>query len=163
MSTILDTFKTFTKYVKLAAHPVGSIYISTDNTSPDELFGGTWEQIQDTFLWCAGSSHAAGTTGGEETHQLSVAEMPAHQHTVVWWTQAGTSSNATQYYQDGSSQTGDFSGIQVDSSSGTWQSNPLAAQSGYGDAMGNTWASGLSYAHNNMPPYLSVYAWKRTA
>ena len=37
----------------LKAHPVGSIYMSTESTSPTDLFGGTWEQITDTFLWCA--------------------------------------------------------------------------------------------------------------
>ena len=30
---------------KLADHPVGSIYQSTDTTSPAELFGGSWERI----------------------------------------------------------------------------------------------------------------------
>lgn len=60
--------------------PVGSIYTSTKPTDPHKLFGGTWEPIQDTFLWCAGPKHAAGTTGGAETHTLTIDEMPAHSH-----------------------------------------------------------------------------------
>ena len=48
---------------KLADHPVGSIYQSTDPTSPAALFGGTWEQIaSDRVLMGASRSHAAGTT-----------------------------------------------------------------------------------------------------
>ena len=47
----------------LAAYPVGSIYQSTNPTSPAALFGGTWEQIaSDRVLMGASRSHAAGTT-----------------------------------------------------------------------------------------------------
>ena len=47
----------------LAAYPVGSIYQSTDPTSPAALFGGTWEEIaSDRVLMGASRSHAAGTT-----------------------------------------------------------------------------------------------------
>ena len=46
-----------------AAYPVGSIYQSTDPTSPAALFGGTWEQIaSERVLMGASSSHKAGTT-----------------------------------------------------------------------------------------------------
>lgn len=48
---------------KLADHPVGSIYQSTDPTSPAALFGGTWQEIaQNRVLMGAGSGHAAGST-----------------------------------------------------------------------------------------------------
>ena len=47
----------------LSAYPVGSIYQSTDPTSPAALFGGTWEQIaSERVLMGASSSHKAGTT-----------------------------------------------------------------------------------------------------
>ena len=43
--------------------PVGSIYQSTDPTSPAALFGGSWEQIaSDRVLMGASRNHAAGTT-----------------------------------------------------------------------------------------------------
>ena len=43
-------------------YPVGSIYQSTDATSPAELYGGTWEQIaSERVLMGASSTHAAGT------------------------------------------------------------------------------------------------------
>lgn len=47
----------------LAAYPVGSIYQSTDPTSPAALFGGSWEEIaSERVLMGASSTHAAGTT-----------------------------------------------------------------------------------------------------
>ena len=57
-------------------YPVGSIYMSVNSTSPAELFGGTWEQIKDTFLLGSGS-YTLGATGGEKTHTLSESELPA--------------------------------------------------------------------------------------
>ena len=48
---------------KLGYYPVGSIYQSTDPTSPAALFGGSWEEIaSDRVLMGASSTHAAGTT-----------------------------------------------------------------------------------------------------
>lgn len=65
-------------------YPVGSIYMSTSDDDPSTLFSGTtWERIQDKFLLCSGESYSAGTTGGEATHKLTVAEMPSHTHTFT--------------------------------------------------------------------------------
>ena len=44
---------------------VGSIYTSMNSTSPADIFGGTWEQITNRFLYCADSS---GSTGGSSTN-----------------------------------------------------------------------------------------------
>lgn len=119
-------------------HPVGSIYQSTDSTSPAELFGGTWEQVKDVFLLAAGDSHAAGSTGGEETHTLTKAEIPNHAHTLKYTGQSVTEGvNAIRLYQAASNQYNAYSGGQ---------------SSDCGDQ-----------AHNNMPPYLAVYTWRRTA
>lgn len=43
-------------------HPVGSLYISENQTSPAELYGGTWERIEDCTIWGASDKHPAGTT-----------------------------------------------------------------------------------------------------
>lgn len=119
-------------------HPVGSIFQSTDSTSPAELFGGTWEQVKDVFLLAAGDSHAAGSTGGEETHTLTKAELPDHAHTLKYTGQSVTEGvNAVRLYQAASNQYNAYSGGQ---------------SSDCGDQ-----------AHNNMPPYLAVYTWRRTA
>lgn len=42
-------------------HPVGSLYISDNATSPAELYGGTWERIEDCTIWGASDTHPAGT------------------------------------------------------------------------------------------------------
>jgi hypothetical protein len=61
-------------------YPVGSIYMSVTNTNPQLLFGGSWEQIKDTFLLAAGETHTAGSIGGEAEHKLTIDEMPSHAH-----------------------------------------------------------------------------------
>lgn len=118
-------------------HPVGSIYQSTDPTSPADLFGGTWEQVKDRFLLAAGDSHAAGSTGGEEKHVLTAAEMANHTH---------------GYDYTGQSDTTGTGAIKIVSPGGT-------ANAYTGEATSNCGGQ----AHNNMPPYLAVYTWRRTA
>ena len=63
-------------------YPVGSVYMSTSSTNPRTLFGvGTWERIgAGRGLIDAGGAIAAGSTGGADTHALTVNEMPAHRH-----------------------------------------------------------------------------------
>ena len=60
---------------------MGAVYLSASATDPATLFGGTWERIQGRFLLAASGSYAAGSTGGEATHTLTVDEMPSHSHT----------------------------------------------------------------------------------
>lgn len=64
-------------------YPVGSIYISVDETSPSFYFGGEWEKIEGKFLLGSSSSHAVGSTGGEESHTLTLDEIPSHTHTFT--------------------------------------------------------------------------------
>lgn len=63
-----------------AVWPVGSIYLSASEISPETLFGGTWQRVKDRFLLAAGDVYETGETGGEAQHTLSKAEMPAHTH-----------------------------------------------------------------------------------
>ena len=128
------------KLIKLLSWPVGSIYTSTKPTDPHELFGGTWEPIQDTFLWCAGPKHAAGATGGEETHTLIIDEMPVHSHQYNRLPQQFSNTDYSVNDQ------ANFN-ASVRSSSNT--------------EFTQTWDTGGNQPHNNMPPYKSVYAWQR--
>ena len=122
-------------------YPVGSIYMSVSSTSPATLFGGTWERIQDRFLLAAGSSYTAGNTGGEAAHTLTVNEMPAHSHAIYsgYGDIVSNVSDAYRYQTWGNHDRG-------------WKIGNLGTNSIGGGA-----------AHNNMPPYLAVYMWKRTA
>ena len=138
----------FLKEVNVAqlVYPVGAIYMSTVATNPKTLFGfGTWEQIKDTFLLAAGTTYTGGSTGGEATHSLSQAEMPAHYHTIFY------GNNSGDYY---TAEIG-FPAIMT--------SNGANVTKSWGAEMCRTADKGDSEAHNNMPPYLAVYVWKRTA
>ena len=115
--------------------PVGYIYISTVEIDLAKYYGGKWERIKDVFLLAAGNSYKAGATGGETTHVLTVNEMPAHKHILGYRIGGGA---GTTWYIDGGT---------VD----TW---------GGETAVGST---GGSQAHNNMPPYLAVYVYKKVA
>lgn len=64
-------------------YPIGSIYWSGVATNPHDLFGGTWEQIKDKFVWAKGDSDVLDATGGEKTHTLTTTEMPTHTHTFT--------------------------------------------------------------------------------
>ena len=121
-------------------YPVGSVYISYNSASPAALFGGTWEQIQGRFLLESSESYPAGSTGGEATHTLTVSEMPSHNHTLnASYSSAGSSSSVERKMLAGD-----------DNNAWIWN---YSATNNTGDGA----------AHNNMPPYLVVYMWQRTA
>lgn len=125
-------------------YPVGSIYMSVNSTNPSIILGGTWEQIEDVFLLSAGQIYTAGDTGGEAAHTLTTQELPS-----------GMGKFAAMVYPGDGNTNGIFSK--------TSQSTDTAWTSGnkYGTAQFS--ADGGGQAHNNMPPYLVVYMWKRTA
>ena len=64
-------------------YPVGSIYLSSKNTNPGTLFGGTWVQIKDRFILAAGDYYSNGATGGAATVTLTVSNMPSHSHSFT--------------------------------------------------------------------------------
>lgn len=130
------------------AYPIGSIYLSVNDTSPAELFGGTWEQLKDRFLLAAGDTYAAGSTGGEATHKLTIDEMPSHRHEMpewLWVVSAGY-ANGTHNIQGANGH-----GNTVTYNDGKKTQTQYSVSVGGGSA------------HNNMPPYLTVYMWKRIA
>lgn len=62
-------------------YPIGTIYQTSDASfNPTTHFGGNWEKIENRFLLGDSSSKTVGSTGGEETHKLTIAEMPSHSH-----------------------------------------------------------------------------------
>lgn len=143
MITITDIVNKMLKTVKLCCHPVGSIYMSSKDTSPAELFGGEWKAIEDVFLYCAGTKHAAGETGGEAEHTLTVTEMPEHWH------------DSLRYK--------DPHGEQFGCNEGNMENYPWNipwSGTGAKDIL-YTGPSGGGRAHNNMPPYTAKYCFER--
>lgn len=70
-------------------HPVGSLYISTENTDPSTIFGGAWERVKGKMLIGLDEDDTdfdtVGKVGGEKTHTLSDSEIPAHTHKMGLW------------------------------------------------------------------------------
>ena len=129
------------RFNPLNAYPVGSIYMSVNSTSPATLFGGTWEQLKDRFLLGAGGSYAVGSTGGEAAHTLTINEMPNHTHTHAGYPMGEPYTWAAPNMRVG----------YVYTQENPYPNNVALSAVGNGDG------------HNNMPPYLAVYMWKRTA
>lgn len=114
-------------------YPVGSIYISVSDTHPSAFFGGTWKQLKNRFLLGAGDTYAAGSTGGSAD-----AVVVSHQHYVDVRGNVGISEITSGY-------------------------NAIL-QTGLGkNTSVFTQTSGESGTGKNMPPYLAVYMWQRTA
>ena len=147
------------------AWPIGSIYLNAANaTNPAVLIGfGTWSAIgQGRVLLGAGSGQdanaesrtfAAGANGGEYRHVLAADEMPLHDHFAF--------ANA---YNADDSQASSTSTSTVGRSNGSGSFNYRVGNAGLTPAsVGLTSAAGGGGAHNNLPPYLAVHMWVRTA
>lgn len=126
-------------------YPVGSIYITANATNPSVLFGGTWEQLKGKFLVGVDSSdtdfETSGKTGGEKTHILKIEEMPSHNHTLY-----GSPYGSADWVEGGVQRV-------------KYDVNHKTASNTY--PIGPAFDTGGSQAHNNLPPYMTVYMWKR--
>lgn len=121
-------------------YPVGSIYLSVNEANPATLFGGTWERVKDTFLLASGDSYAAGSTGGAESHKhvSPTGYNPDNKYLGVSYA-AGTNSITVN---------GSYAAIAQKVTTGSGR---------FSLTLPNTGSS------SNMPPYLAVFVWKRTA
>ena len=161
---MLDTLK--------KVYPVGSIYMSTVSTNPATLFGfGTWEAMPAGRVLLAqgksdwGTTYNAGETGGEATHQLTVGELPSHNHEATINTTNINGQIGSVVIRSGSTATGALNlvqktyakGLQDGSSWESWNVSLNAAHS-HVVTVDNT---GNNQAHNNMQPYITCYMWQR--
>lgn len=120
-------------------YPIGSIYISTSSVNPSTLFGGYWQPFGQgrTLLGVDADNqkyNKAYIEGGEETHTLTIDEMPSHGHKGRFTANTVQSGTDTGRVIDGGDVVTD------------------------GQVTENT---GGSQAHNNMSPYITVYMWQR--
>ena len=130
-----EAIETAIEQAKDEAHPVGSYYWSSESTNPHDLFGGTWEQITNKFVFAAGGDYAVGDIGGS-------ADMPKHQHGInivsTATDQTGYGLTLATSFQDRVMISSDVRKI-------------------YTEYTGN------ENSINNMPPYIVAYCWQRTA
>ena len=151
--TVVDTLyeKTMTDVLN-AMYPVGSIYTSTSSTNPHDIIGGEWTRIKDTFLLAAGDTY----TADDGTHTTATAGsadavLVSHSHTV------------NTYHRHGMENI--FSAGSGGSGSAYVNQNSRNSVVRYTDYQGNTAAptttEGESGTGKNMPPYLTMYVWKR--
>lgn len=152
-------------------YPVGSIYMSTALTTAADVgavLGGTWEAwgagrfpvgvgvVDDNNDdWCGHTSAGDWTAnpngkGGETYHTLSIAEMPSHTHIQ---NAHGHRARYAVNMASGSGNHGPNSTGNNWKAANTWIENTTATNQ-------NTGGGG---AHNNMPPYITCYMYKRTA
>ena len=114
--------------------PVGTIVMRYDHTNPGTLYPGTtWVRVYGAFPWFTDANGQIGTTGGERNVTLTVNQIPSHSHGSVY-SQHAPGTKAQAWY--------------------TTAGTSLA----YGAV-----ETGGGAAHNNMPPYIQISAWRRTA
>lgn len=108
--------------------------------------GGSWERIEDVFLLCAGTTYAAGSTGGAATHGHTVDAIARVLH-------VGGFKMAYEYGERNE----------------TWTSTAYITGVGGGadsttvGSGGGIRTYGATYDASNMPPYRAIYAWERVA
>ena len=163
------------------AYPIGAIYMSVNSVNPSELFGGTWEQIQDRFLIGASANYPIMSQGGEANHTLTTGELPSHSHAnsisvsatqtahrhSVWGSKTHGGYGAGIRYSTG---VRGFAGAEADNNTeynekflcGTYAMETATPTISVTSSINNS-STGSGLAHNNMPPYLAVYIWKRIA
>ena len=152
--------------LRLDNMPVGYVYISTDSTSPAQLFGGTWTQINDRFLYAVNIQSASKQTAGSNTND--------HTHTSygVWHAHGLGSGYAQINHNGGNMRFAEKGGVDYwdtgraaasGASESVWQDTGVyLGGTTDGTTPGNSTTSGASDT-NNMPAYFTVYAWHRIA
>jgi hypothetical protein len=124
----------------IACFPIGTILTTTNSTNPGTYIGGTWTAIEGKFLLAQSEDHTAGETGGAETVTLTVDELPSHRHGMD-----------NYLIDDGTEQMRGWNGF------------TMRGKEVFIAELVKTRAVGGNMPHENMPPYLVVYMWERTA
>lgn len=124
-------------------HPVGSLYISENSTSPAELYGGTWERIEGKFIMGASDTYPAGSTGGSATH--------THLMPIGW-------DRGNIFYAMNAG-LGPFYGDQIVNGTKSLLIKTTSSPSGDSDLA----RLAITKSSDTLPPYYSMYIWRRVA
>lgn len=159
----------------LVNYPVGSIYITTSQTSPASLFGGTWTHINSRFLYSASSETAATTgTGGSSSRSitLTTANLPKHTHSIpsLSGTAASAGGHSHNIGMDWDGGAGSSRGTvhntgtsgaqrQIGTSSVGAHTHSVTTNASTSGSTG----SGSAFTVDTLPPYFIVHIWRRTA
>lgn len=135
---------------RLRKYPIGMIVAFDTDIDPNELYGGTWERIKGAFIWGIDDGETAGVTGGEKTHTLTEAELPAIDGRIATAVVSNHGANGVTGHAYGT----DF-GPATETIGGA--KGAAGTQYGYGYKFGS------GQAHNNMPPFYGAYIWRKTA
>ena len=135
-------------------HPVGSIWLCYENTSPVDAFGGTWVQITGRFLYAADSSHAIKSTGGSTSHTHGAASNAQNGSLVAQMGYENTSSNMIVL---NSATAPEYAGNVFNRGTATWGTGQTIALTN------GVKVAGQTASRSVLPPYLAVNMWRRTA
>lgn len=166
-------------------YPIGSIYMSVNNTNPSTLFGGTWEQITGYYLYAGntnetGGSNITGAASGETgATALTVNQIPSHTHYIPSLS-GSTTSNGDHIHNIGT----DFDGgaasarytVHSKGPTGAGYLKPTSQAGAHTHSIttnaNNTGASGNNASHTHSlnnhthtinPPFYSLFVFKRIA
>ena len=165
----LDALK---RIVLETIYPIGSIYTTFDNfiNTPRDVLGfGIWERIENRMLFAIGSNgfsymannaeiirEGTNAVGGEASHVLSVGELPSHSHVCGG---GGVHKHTLDMNDLGS----DYHGTALEGEKNTGYIKRDAECHGAGWHTHAIYNTGSNWAHENMPPYITVKMWQRTA
>lgn len=140
-------------------HPVGSYYFNeSDSRNPSEFMGGTWTAVEGRMFIGVDSNPASrfnsvGSTGGEVTVGLSVGNLPAHTH--------GVSQTAHDHgYDENNPET---NGGTAGYTTGNDDARRVSRRTSFESANISIDSTGSNVQHENMPPYIVGYMWKRVS
>lgn len=138
--------------------PIGSIYLSLTADNPTNLFGGTWERIKDTFLLAAGDTYTLGGTGGsiKHTHNYGLQAGGYYRDVAI---ESNPYAGMLNYDQNGNitvSAATNYTSYEAPINNGSENATKTVSMSHFRTIANTSYTS-------NMPPYLAVYIWKRTA
>lgn len=136
-----------------AVYPIGAIYMSLSSTDPGTLFGGTWTKIKDRFLLADGDTYSHGAVGGYTSVE--------HKHVAPVFASAVAGG---QTFQGALNVNGNYSSSQGYMAYGSTQSVSTTMQVQHTEFYtGKQVNNPSTITDDNMPPYLVVYMWQRTA